>query len=170
MFELLRPNGYGKCSKILNTSCLPKRSRQTLQTQIRLLLKISGLIRVFPVCYKFVNSSHENQHFIKWEQKKKCVWILEHLPYVCLPYKPSLVDFVINTISIKQSAVFPNFVSSCISNILSLFRSFITTDVVVLCGTSLSTSTVINLYTCVDPESFVRGGSKFDNVFIPTLF
>ena len=30
---------YGKCSKILNTSSLPKRSRQTGQTQIRLLLK-----------------------------------------------------------------------------------------------------------------------------------
>ena len=28
---------YGKCSKILNTICLPKRSRQTVQTQIRLL-------------------------------------------------------------------------------------------------------------------------------------
>ena len=29
----------GKCSKILNTSCLPKRPRQTGQTQNRLLLK-----------------------------------------------------------------------------------------------------------------------------------
>ena len=25
---------YGKCSKITNTSCLPKRPRQTAQTQI----------------------------------------------------------------------------------------------------------------------------------------
>ena len=30
---------YGKCSKISNTSCLLKKSRQTVQTQIRLLLK-----------------------------------------------------------------------------------------------------------------------------------
>ena len=30
---------YGKCSKISNTCCLPKSSRQTVQTQIRLLLK-----------------------------------------------------------------------------------------------------------------------------------
>ena len=30
---------YGKCSKISNTSCLPKRPRETKQTQIRLLLK-----------------------------------------------------------------------------------------------------------------------------------
>ena len=34
--EILR---YGKFSKILNTSWLLKRSRQTVQTQIRLLLK-----------------------------------------------------------------------------------------------------------------------------------
>ena len=31
--------GYGKCSKISNTNCLPKGSRQAGQTQIRLLLK-----------------------------------------------------------------------------------------------------------------------------------
>ena len=30
---------YGKCSKISNTSSLPKRDRQKVQTQIRLLLK-----------------------------------------------------------------------------------------------------------------------------------
>ena len=30
---------YGKCSKISNTICLPKRPRQTGRTQIRLLLK-----------------------------------------------------------------------------------------------------------------------------------
>ena len=38
----MRLNKYGKCSKILNTSCLPKRPRQTSQTQIRLLLKKQG--------------------------------------------------------------------------------------------------------------------------------
>ena len=31
--------GIGKCSKILNAICLPKRPRKTVQTQIRLLLK-----------------------------------------------------------------------------------------------------------------------------------
>ena len=30
---------YGKCSKISNTSHLPKKPSQTVQTQIRLLLK-----------------------------------------------------------------------------------------------------------------------------------
>ena len=30
---------YGRCSKIFNTSCLPKRPKRTVQTQIRLLLK-----------------------------------------------------------------------------------------------------------------------------------
>ena len=48
---------YSKFSEISNTSSLPKRHRQTVQTQIR----------VFPVCYSdkyFVNY----QHFI-WEQK-----------------------------------------------------------------------------------------------------
>ena len=30
---------YSKCSKILNMGCLLKRPRQTMQTQIRLLLK-----------------------------------------------------------------------------------------------------------------------------------
>ena len=28
---------YGKCSKFSNTSCLPKRPKQTVQTKIRLL-------------------------------------------------------------------------------------------------------------------------------------
>ena len=49
-YTMLMALMYGKCSKILNTSCLPKRPRQKGQTQIR----------VFPVCYSdkpFVNSS-----------------------------------------------------------------------------------------------------------------
>ena len=33
------PMIYSKCSKIFNTSCLSRRPRQTVQTQIRLLLK-----------------------------------------------------------------------------------------------------------------------------------
>ena len=36
---IMKIMNYIKCSKILNTSCLPKRPRQTGQTQIRLLLK-----------------------------------------------------------------------------------------------------------------------------------
>ena len=71
----------GKCTKILNTSCLLKRTRQTVLTQIRLLLKKkSNQIRVFPVCYSdkhFVNFSPENQYFIKpifylRTEKEKC--------------------------------------------------------------------------------------------------
>ena len=69
---------YGRCSKILNASCLPKSHRQTVQTKIRLLL-----IRVFPVCYSdrhFVNSRADNQHFILGT-KEKFVQILKHLLY-----------------------------------------------------------------------------------------
>ena len=65
---------YVKCSKFLNTSCLANRQRQTIQTQIRLLLK-SSLIKVFPVCYShyhFVTTSPDNQYFI-FNQKKKSV-------------------------------------------------------------------------------------------------
>ena len=56
----------GKCSKILNTSCRPKRQRQTLQTQIRLFLKTQSdqglpcLLLGQPFC-KF---HCDNQHFI----------------------------------------------------------------------------------------------------------
>ena len=32
-------SSYDKCSKVLKTNCLPKRTRQTVQTQIRLLPK-----------------------------------------------------------------------------------------------------------------------------------
>ena len=44
ILRLLSWNGmflgdYGRCSKILNTSCVSKRPRQTEQTLIRLLLK-----------------------------------------------------------------------------------------------------------------------------------
>ena len=38
-FQCMKLSVCGKCSKISNTSCLPKRRRQTGQTQIRLLLK-----------------------------------------------------------------------------------------------------------------------------------
>ena len=36
---LSKNSAYGKCSKILDSSFLPKRPRQTVQTKIRLLLK-----------------------------------------------------------------------------------------------------------------------------------
>ena len=39
LYRLFQNRIYYICSKILNTSCLPKRPRQTVQTQIRLLLK-----------------------------------------------------------------------------------------------------------------------------------
>ena len=67
---------YGKSSKISNTGCLPtgKQSRQTVQTQIRLLLKKhsdQGL-----PCLLFSQAFCEfqpwNLHFI-WEKKKKKV-------------------------------------------------------------------------------------------------
>ena len=54
---------------ILLISCLPKRSRETGQTQIR-----SSQIGVCLVCYsdnRFVNSSHDNQHFISEQKEKK---------------------------------------------------------------------------------------------------
>ena len=58
---------YSKYSKSLTSNCIPKRPRQTMQIQTRLLLKRSSLIRVFPVFYfdkHFVNSSPDIQHFI----------------------------------------------------------------------------------------------------------
>ena len=59
---------YGKYSKISNTSCLPKRLRQTGHTQIRLLLKNQS-DQDLPFCFsgkRVVNSSPDNRHFI-WE-------------------------------------------------------------------------------------------------------
>ena len=38
-FTIAKIANYGKCSKILNASCLLKRTRQTVQTQIRLPLQ-----------------------------------------------------------------------------------------------------------------------------------
>ena len=55
---LMFNRSYSKCSNISNTSCLPKRPRQTVQTQIRLLLKKLSQkfgndlkIRTWPVFY-----------------------------------------------------------------------------------------------------------------------
>ena len=70
---------YGKCSKILNRSCL---LRQTGQAQIRQLLKKS-LITVFPVCFydkNFESCSPDNQHLLE-NRKRKVFVILDHPPY-----------------------------------------------------------------------------------------
>ena len=70
---------YRKFSKISNTSCLPKRPRQTVQTQIRLLFQKQS-DQSLRCCYSekhFVNSIPENQHF-SWEQKENVFEILEH--------------------------------------------------------------------------------------------
>ena len=66
---------YGKCSKPLNTSCLPKRPRHSTdsdQTVSSRLKEQSN--RGLPVCYSdklFVNFSCENQHYIQ-EHREKC--------------------------------------------------------------------------------------------------
>ena len=95
---------FGKCSKILNNSCLLKRPRQTVQTQIRLLLKKqsdqglpcllfyrNSLIWVCTVCYSdkhFVNLKTN----ISLENKKRKVFkILECFPKVP---KSHLIDLL----------------------------------------------------------------------------
>ena len=58
-----------------NTSCLPKRPRQTVCRPRSDCFSRSSLIRVFPVCYSdkhFVNFSPGNQHFI-WNQSVSSV-------------------------------------------------------------------------------------------------
>ena len=57
---------YGKFSQILNTSCLPKRPRQTVKTQIRLLLKKQSYrdLRCLLFRQHFVNSRSKNPYFI----------------------------------------------------------------------------------------------------------
>ena len=65
---------YSKCFKTSNTSCLKKRPRQTVQTQIRLLLKKQS-DQGFPVCQSdkyFVNSSPDNPHFFVNTESEKC--------------------------------------------------------------------------------------------------
>ena len=57
----------GKCSKISNTSCLLKRSRQTAQTWI-----VWSGSSLFAILVSFMNSSLDNQK-LNWEQKEKSV-------------------------------------------------------------------------------------------------
>ena len=57
---------YGKCSKMSKSSCLPKRPRQTVQTQIRLLLKKQSDQGLPCLLFwqAFVSFTAEKQHFI----------------------------------------------------------------------------------------------------------
>ena len=60
LFDLITVNVL----KILNTSCLTKRHRQTGHVEI-------SLFRVFSVCYSdmhFVNSSPDNQKFVEYRE------------------------------------------------------------------------------------------------------
>ena len=66
-----------KSPKISNTSCLPKRHKQTVQTLIRLLLKKQSN-QSLP-CLYFVNSSPINPHFLI-EQKVKSVQKIYNIP------------------------------------------------------------------------------------------
>ena len=62
----------GSCTKIMNTTCMPKRPIHTAQIQIRLLLR-SSLIWVLTVCYSdkhFLISSPDNQQFIRGKKEK----------------------------------------------------------------------------------------------------
>ena len=76
--EMTIPNvvwfNYCKYFKILNTSCLPKRHRQTGHIEI-------SPFRVFSVCYSdmhFVNSSPDNQKFVEYKQRNM-FQVLEYL-------------------------------------------------------------------------------------------
>ena len=53
---------YSRCSKILNTSWQVKRSRQTVQTEIRLVLKKKSNLGLLG--NTFVNSSPDSQPFV----------------------------------------------------------------------------------------------------------
>ena len=69
---LLQKLIYSTCSKIVNSSCLPQKPRQTGQTQIR----------VFPVCFLrsilWVPAMITN--ILLENRKRKMFEILEHLP------------------------------------------------------------------------------------------
>ena len=66
---------YGKCSKILNSSCLPQKPRLTGQAHIRLLLNIKQSDQGLP-CLLFwqalVSSSFDNQQFLGGMEMEKC--------------------------------------------------------------------------------------------------
>ena len=69
---LRKLGGLTSSFKILDSTANSKSSRQTWQTQIRLLLKKQS-DQVFHVCYSgkyFVNSSPDNTHLIPRQRKK----------------------------------------------------------------------------------------------------
>ena len=76
-------HNYGRFSKILNTSYLPKRGRQTVQTQTRLLLKKQS-DQGLP-CFAILTSILWIPDLITnilFENRKRIVFkILEHWPY-----------------------------------------------------------------------------------------
>ena len=80
-----------KCSKISNTSCLPKRPRQTMQTQIRLFLRkqsdqprqdllFARLTSILRISSLITNILFENR-------KRKLFKNLEHLQYCLIENK-----------------------------------------------------------------------------------
>ena len=74
---------YKKCSKFFNTSYLPKRPRQTGQTQMRLLLKKQS-DQVFHVCYSdkhFVISSPETN--LLFQNRKRKVFEIKEIYCEC---------------------------------------------------------------------------------------
>ena len=62
-------NSCGKCSKILDTSCLLRQHRQTAQTQIR--LKKGSLIRVFTVCNSGIHFAYSSPVKILFENRER---------------------------------------------------------------------------------------------------
>ena len=63
---------FGKCSKISNISCLQKRTRQTVKTEISLKKQSDQGLPCLLFRQVFVNSSLDNQYFI-CEYSKKSV-------------------------------------------------------------------------------------------------
>ena len=72
-----------KCSKLTNTSCFPKRSRQTGQTQIRLLLqKQSDQSLPCLLFLHFFEFQPKKTNIVFENRKRKVFEILEYLPYL----------------------------------------------------------------------------------------
>ena len=71
---------YGKCSKISNTSCLPKRHRKQRRPRSDCFWR-SSLIRAFPVCYKDTHFVHSTMitNILFEKIKGKLFKPLEHL-------------------------------------------------------------------------------------------
>ena len=90
---LLRVNVLKFCT----LTCLTKSHMQTVQTQIRLLLR-SSLIRVYTVCYStkyFKKKLHQKQNSGKKKKKKKLTNVFKFLGhllyYICIWYHNCLI-------------------------------------------------------------------------------